>query len=268
MWMKDLFGTDKPVIGMMHLLAMPTDSKYDVSGGMKKIIERARKDLIALVSGGVDGVLFCNEYSIPYLDNVRPITIACMARIIGELKTEIKVPFGVDVACDPYKAFDLAAATGASFVRETFSGAYAGDYGIQSYNMGEIERHRIDVGCKNVFTLATLVPEGSKQIAERTIEEVAKTVTSTLNPSALLVYGIAAGQSIDDTMISRAKNATTTPIFASNGVKSNTVADTLSVADGCIVGTWLKYDGKFYNEVDVDRVKELMQNARAYRNNQ
>lgn len=265
MWMKELFGTDKPVIGMMHLMAMPTDPKYDPQGGLKKVIDRAREDLHALQDGGIDGILFCNEYSIPYTDNVRPITIACMARIIGELKAEIKVPFGVDVAMDPYKVFDLAAAVEADFVRETLSGAYAGDYGITQYKMGDIERHRVDVGCRNTYTLATLVPEGARQIAERPIEEVAKTITSALAPSALLVYGIAAGQAIDNSMISRAKNVVDTPIFASNGVRADSVADTLKVSDGCVVGTWVKVDGKFYNPVDQKRVMQLMNAAKQFR---
>ena len=267
MWMKELFGTDKPVIGMMHLMAMPTDPKYDLEGGMQKVIDRARADLHALQNGGIDGILFCNEYSIPYTDNVRPVTIACMARIIGELKSEIKVPFGVDVAADPYKVFDLAAAVDADFLRETLSGAYAGDYGIQSYKMGEIERHRVEVGCRKTYTLATLVPEGARQISERPIGEVAKTITSALAPSALLVYGIAAGNAIDSSMVAKAKEAVDTPVFASNGVKAETVADTLSIADGCVVGTWLKVDGKFYNPVDEARVAELMGKAKEFRGN-
>lgn len=265
MWMKEVFGTDKPVIGMMHLMAMPTDPKYDKAGGIQKVIDRARADLHALQDGGIDGILFCNEFSIPYVTEVRPVTLATMARIIGELKSEIKVPFGVDVAMDPYKVFDLAAATGATFVRETLSGAYSGDYGVTNYPQGEIERHRIDVGCENVYTLATLVPEGARQLAERPIEEVAKSVSFSINPSALLVYGVTAGRPIDDSMITRAKSATETPVFASNGVKDTTVATTLSIADGCVVGTWLKVDGKFYNPVDKDRVTRLMTLAKEYR---
>jgi len=265
MWMKEVFGTDKPVIAMMHLMAMPTDPKWDAEGGLQKVIDRARHDLHALQDGGVDGILFCNEFSIPYTSNIRTVTVACMARIIGELLPEIKVPFGVDVACDPFKVFDLAAATGATFVRETLSGAFAGNDGITSIDMGEVERHRVDVGCKNVYTLATLVPEGARQIAERPLEEVAKSLTFSINPGALLVYGVTAGSAIDDTMVARAKKATDTPVFASNGVKANTVADTLSIADGCVVGTWLKYDGQFYNAVDPDRVKELMAAAKAFR---
>ena len=265
MWMKEVFGTDKPVIGMLHLMALPTDPKYDPKGGIQAVIDRAREDLHALQDGGIDGVLFCNEFSIPYVENVRVVTIACMARIIGELKSEIIVPFGVDVAMDPYKVFDLAAAVGADFVRESFFGAYAGDYGITTYAQGEIERHRVDVGCKDVYTLATLVPEGARQVAERPIEDVAKSVTFSIAPGALLVFGNNAGAEIDTTNITRAKSATDTPVFASNGVKADTVADMLKISDGCVVGTWMKYDGKFYNKTDVNRVKQLMDAAKAFR---
>lgn len=265
MWMKDVFGTDKPVIGMLHLMALPTDPKYDEKGGIEAVVKRAREDLLALQEGGIDGVLFCNEFSIPYTNRVRVVTVACMARIIGELLSDIKVPFGVDVAIDPYRVFDLAVAVGAKFVRETFSGAYTSDYGVQDYSMGEIERHRVEVGCKDIYTLATLVPEGSKQIAERPIEDVAKSVSFTLNPGALLVYGLTAGSSIDNNLITRAKSVTNTPVFASNGVKAETVVDTLTIADGCVVGTWLKYDGYFYNKVDASRVKQLMDKAKEFR---
>ena len=265
MWMKKVFGTDKPVLGMLHLMALPTDPKFDEKEGMKAVIDRARKDLHALQDGGIDGIIFCNEFSIPYVENVRVVTVACMARIIGELRSEIKVPFGVDVAMDPYKVFDLAAAVEADFVRESLFGAYAGDYGIMSYPQGEIERHRVDVGCKDVYTLATLVPEGAKQVSERPIEDIVKSVTFSITPGALLVYGNNAGSQVDTTVIIRAKSATDTPVFASNGVKAETVVDILSISDGCVVGTWFKYDGKFYNAVDVSRVKKLMDIVREYR---
>ena len=58
MWLKDVFGTDKPVIGMVHLHAMPTDPKYDAEGGIEKIVQKAKDDILALQEGGVDGLLF------------------------------------------------------------------------------------------------------------------------------------------------------------------------------------------------------------------
>lgn len=264
-WIKELFGTEKPVLGMLHLMAMPTDPKYDPVGGVEAVLERAKRDLKALQDGGIDGIIFCNEFSIPYTSNVRSVTIATMARIIGELMPDIHVPFGVDVATDPYKVFDLAAAVGAKFVRETFFGAYAGDYGIQNLSVGEVERHRHEVGCQNVRTLATLVPEAGVPLGGRPVEDIARSINHNWNPDVLLVYGLSAGTAIDNNLITQVKAVVDTPVFASNGVTEDTVVDTLKISDGCVVATWMKYDGKFYNETDVERVGRLMKKARKYR---
>lgn len=264
-WIKEIFKCEKPVIGMLHLKAMPTDPKFDKNGGVDGVLERARKDLHALQDGGIDGIIFCNEFSIPYLADVRPVTVATMARIIGELKSEITVPYGVHVATDPFKTFDLAAATGAKFVRETFFGAYVGDYGLSNVQVGELERHRYEVGCEDVRTLATFIPEGGLPLDRRPIEQMVKSINHNWHPDALLVYGVAAGNAIDNGMLEKIKSACDTPAFASNGVNEDTVVDTLKICDGCIVATSLKVDGKFYNETDVNRVKRLMDKAKAYR---
>ena len=118
MWVQEIFHTNKPVIAMCHLLPLPGDPNYDEEGGMKKVIDRARHDLLALQNGGVDAVMFSNEFSLPYLTKVESVTISAMARIIGELMSEIKIPYGVDVLWDPYKSFDLAVSVDAKFVRE------------------------------------------------------------------------------------------------------------------------------------------------------
>ena len=96
-WIKETFGVEKPIIAMCHLQAMPSDPGYDAEKGMDWVIEMARHDLTGLQNGGVDAIMFSNEFSLPYLTKCRPVTAAAMARIIGELKSEIKVPFGVNV---------------------------------------------------------------------------------------------------------------------------------------------------------------------------
>ena len=245
MWMKEVFGTDKPVIGVLHMHAMPTDPKYDPVTGIEGVIEAARKDLHAYQDGGIDGILFCNEFSIPYTPNVRTVTVATMARVIGELKS----------------GFDLAAAVGASFIRSVLHGAAAGVYGISDVHPGELERHRAELGLMNCKTMTAIVPEGSRQIAERPLKEVAKTLAFNLNPDTILVYSDTPGSSIDVEQVKTIKEVTDTPVFASNGVKPETIEEILSVCDGAIVATSTKFDGKFYNQVDIERVKKLMEKA-------
>ena len=64
-FLSELFGTEKPIIGLVHIQPLPGDPFYK-GGGMDAVVRRARVDLEALQNGGVDGVLFTNEFSMPY----------------------------------------------------------------------------------------------------------------------------------------------------------------------------------------------------------
>ena len=66
-WLKEVIGTEKAVIAMCHLRALPGDPGFDTKKGMNWVIDRAHDDLMALQNGGVDAVMFSNEFSLPYL---------------------------------------------------------------------------------------------------------------------------------------------------------------------------------------------------------
>lgn len=102
-WLKDKLFTEKAVIAMCHLDALPGDPHFDKAGGMEKVIRHAREDFLALQEGGVDAVMFSNEFSLPYLTNVKTETVAAMARVIGEIKPLIEIPYGVNVLWDAKK---------------------------------------------------------------------------------------------------------------------------------------------------------------------
>lgn len=91
-WLKEVIGTEKAIIAMCHLQPLPGDPGYDKSKGMNWVVERAYEDFTALQEGGVDAVMFSNEFSLPYLTDVRKETVAAMSRIIGQLMPEIKIP--------------------------------------------------------------------------------------------------------------------------------------------------------------------------------
>jgi membrane complex biogenesis BtpA family protein len=262
-WLEDLFGTKKPIIAMCHLGALPGDPYYEREKGMQGALDWARKDLYALQDGGVDAVMFSNEFSLPYLTRVHPVTVACMARIIGELLPGIKIPFGVNVLWDPSASLDLAAATGASFVREVFSGVYASDFGLWNPNCGEIIRHQYAIGADQVRLLFNIVPEAARYLADRDITEIARTTVFNHRPDGLCVSGLTAGSVTNTDTLRRVKEAVPgTPVFANTGVRLENVEEQLGIADGAIVGTTFKFEGKFENHVDGDRVKEFMRKVK------
>lgn len=258
-WIKETFGTVKPIIAMCHLKALPGDPSYDYDGGMEKIVESAFAEFLNLQNGGVDAVMFSNEFSLPYLTKTRPETIAAMGRIIGQLMSEIKIPFGVNVLWDPIASLDLAAATDAKFLREIMSGVYASDFGLWNTNPGETARHRTLVGAKNVKLLYNIVPEAAKYLADRDIAEIAKSNVFNNKCDALCVSGLIAGTETDSAILSQVKNAVPdTAVFTNTGCSLSNIESQLNIADGAVVGTTFKKDGKFNNNVDIDRVKAFM----------
>jgi membrane complex biogenesis BtpA family protein len=266
LWLNDVFKVDKPIIGMVHMPAMPGDPYYDTTWGMHKVIEDTLRDLINLQEGGVDGVMFSNEFSLPYLTNVKPQTTTAMARVIGELMDRIKVPFGVNVLWDPIASIDLAAATGAVFIREIISGVYASDFGLWNTNPGQTARHKVEVGRQDLRLLYNIVPEAAKYLAERDIVEIAKTTVFNHRPDALCVSGLTAGVETDTQVLLRVKEAVPdTVVFSNTGCRLENIEQQLAHSDGAVVGTTFKIDGKFENPVDKQRVKAFMDKVKSIR---
>lgn len=265
-WTEEVLGTDKPIIAMCHFMALPGDPGFDKDGGMEAVVERARREMLALQNGGVDAIMFSNEFSLPYLTDVRTETVAAMARIIGELKSDLKIPFGVNVLWDPKKSLDLAVATGAKFVREIFTGVYASDFGIWDTNCGDVVRHQHAIGAEDVKLLFNIVPEAAKYIQRDDIQEIAKSTVFNCQPDALCVSGLTAGAQTDSQTLGKVKEVVPeTIVFANTGVRLNNVEEQLSIADGAVVGTTFKKDGIFENEAQEDRVKEFMDVVKKFR---
>jgi uncharacterized protein len=260
-----LFGTRKPVVAMLHFPGLPGRPRHDVARGLAVLLEVVGKDLESAQQAGVDGVLFCNEADLPYQLNVGPEIPAAMAAVIGQLRPQIKVPFGVNVLWDAIASIALARATGASFVREVLTGVYESDLGIIEPRIGEIASYRQAIGAADVALFDNVAPEFSSALGGRGVAERARGAAF-LGMDAVLISGPAAGVPIAMSDLQAAKEAVPdTPVFANTGVRAESIAETLRVADGVIVGTSLKIDGVTWNPIDPARASRLMDGARAAR---
>ncbi len=261
-----VFRQSKPVIAMVHLGAMPGTPLYDAPGGVAAILEAAAADLAALQAAGVDAVMFGNENDRPYELKVDQATTAAMAYVIGRLRDRITVPFGVNVLWDPMATTALAAATGATFIREIFTGAYASDMGLWSPDAGAARRYAARLGVGEVATLYNVSAEFAGSLDPRPLPDRARSAVFSAIPDAVLVSGAITGEAARMEDLEAVKRALpTTPVLANTGVKHATVADVLRIADGCIVGSALKVGGDTWAAVDPDRAKDFMDRVRAAR---
>ncbi len=262
---EQVFGRRKPVIAMVHLGAMPGTPLHDGAGGVEAILRGAEADLAALQAAGVDAVMFGNENDRPYELKVDTASTATMAYVIGRLRDQISVPFGVNVLWDPMATMALAAATGAAFVREIFTGTYASDMGLWAPDAGAARRYGARLGA-DVATLYNVSAEFAGSLDPRSLPDRARSAVFSSIPDAVLVSGAITGEAARMEDLEAVKRVLPqTPVLANTGVKHATVAEVLRIADGCIVGSALKVGGDTWAAVDPDRAKDFMDRVRAAR---
>ena len=266
LWTEEMFKVKKPIIAMLHLDPLPGDPRYRYGDCMETVAAHAREDLLALQEGGVDGVLFSNEFSLPYQRHMSFVTPAAMARVIGELKSELAVPYGVDCISDGAATLELAAAVDAKFVRGTFCGVYVGDGGLYDNDFSALLRRKAALHLDELKMLYFINPESDRNLDTRPLADIASSTIFKAHPDGLCISASAAGQDVDEELMAAVKKKNPEVVVLCNtGCRPDTIARKLSVSDAAVVGTTFKENGKLENEklqnvrVKADRVKAFME---------
>jgi membrane complex biogenesis BtpA family protein len=266
MTLKTTFGSHKPIIAMVHFPPLPGSPLYDAKRGMNWIIDSASKDIAALQKGGVDAVMFGNEGDRPYILKATPESLAAYAAAVMALKSEIKVPFGVNYLWDPVATVAVAAATGAKFGREIMTGVYDSDMGIWAPDCAGAVRLRHHLGRDDIKLMYNINAEFASPMGTRTIAQRAKSAVFASLADIVLVSGVMTGEATEASDLRAVKDVLpNTPVFANTGVNLDNVKEILGIGDGVVIGTHFKVDGDTWKAVDSDRVKRFMDKVKTLR---
>ncbi|MEM8665827.1 MAG: BtpA/SgcQ family protein [Pseudomonadota bacterium] len=257
-------GRRNVVIAMAHIGALPGSPLYDEARGMDGLIEDVAADVEKLQAGCVDAIMFGNENDRPYVLSAPPEATAAMTAVVAAIKPSLKVAFGVNYLWDPVATVAMANATGAAFAREIFTGLFASDMGLWEPKAAEALRLRRNLGARSLKLLFNINAEFADPLDKRPIALRAKSAVFSSLADAILVSGPLTGQPADASDLKTVREAVPeVPVFANTGVNIDNVADTMSIADGCIIGTHFKVDGDTWNKVDGERVKRFMDRVRS-----
>lgn len=254
------------VLGMVHLRPLPGSPL--VSESIDAIEQRAIAEAQVLAAHHVDALLIENFGDVPFAaESVPPITLTVMSRIARELKREIGLPLGINVLRnDSRGALAVAVAAGAEFIRvNVLSGARVTDQGVVAGRAEQLLRERAALDARRVAILADVAVKHSAPLAARPLaDEVTDLIERSL-ADAIIVTGAATGGAIDRADLELvAEAAEDTPVLLGSGVTPANVAELMPWADGVIVGSALKRDGKASETVDPARVAEFMNAWRAW----
>ena len=258
--MSSLFSRSKPVIGVIHVGALPgTPRNVDT---VSRLAEVARSEARTYRDCGVDGIIIENMHDVPYLrGRVGPEIVAAMTVIASVVKDESSLPVGIQILAGAnLEAMAVAHAANLNFIRaEGYAFAHVADEGLIQSSAAELLRFRKMIGATGVQVWADIKKKHSAHAitADVSLGITAETVEF-MGADCLIVTGRMTGEApvIDD--VRDARSYSKLPVFLGSGTNPENIAQFVNDANGFIIGTAFKIDGIWSNTVDPRRVERLI----------
>lgn len=258
-----IFPTPNPVIGVVHLLPLPTSARW--GGNLEAVIERAEQEATALAAGGVDGIIVENFFDAPFTkERVNPAVVSSMTLIVDRIMNLVVLPVGINLLRnDAQSAIAVAACVGAQFIRvNVLTGVMATDQGLIEGNAHELLRFRRELGC-GVAILADVLVKHARPLAAPNLTTAVSDAIHRGLADGVILSGWATGHPPSREDLELAKTvAGKTPVFIGSGADWDNVGQLMQAADGVIVASSLKRQGKISEPIDPIRVAQFMEVVR------
>lgn len=261
-----VFGTERPIVGMVHLPPLPGTPGFQSRGHVR---DRAVADACTLEAGGVDAVLVENFGDAPFrADDVRKHVVAEMAVATHAVSDAVDVPVGVNVLRnDAAAGLGVAAATGEFFRVNVHAGVAVTDQGVVEGRADETIRERERIAA-DAALLADVRVKHAAPLSERPFAEEFADVVERGRADAVVVSGPSTGAVADTERLSEAGDLGRkfgVPVLAGSGVTPDNVRTVVERVDGAIVGSALKEGGDPTNPVERERVERLVECVQGHR---
>jgi membrane complex biogenesis BtpA family protein len=268
---RDLFGVDKAIIGMIHMLPLPGAPAYE-GWPIDTIIERAVKEAKIYEENEVNGVIVENMWDLPYYSGalrIPPEEIAAHAVVAREVVKNVNIPVGITVIHNGGRvALGIAKAAGARFIRVClYTGVAVWDTGELDHGVtADLFRLRKHLYAEDIKFFVDVVKKHS--VVFPGIDIVTHTKWSDFYlADAIIVTGKMTGESPSPEDVKLVKEIMgDTPVIIGSGLTPENAEKLLKYADGAIVGTYFKVNGITQNPVDPERVRKLMSVVKRLRN--
>jgi membrane complex biogenesis BtpA family protein len=262
-----LFRTEKPIIGMIHVGALPGTPAHQQP--LRTIEAQALREAKIYRDAGIDGVMLENMHDTPYVRcHAGPEIVAAMAIIGRAVKDATALPCGVQIlAAANREALAVAHAAGLDFIRaEGFAFAHVADEGIIESSAAELLRYRRTIGADRVQVWADVKKKHSAHAitADVGIAETAHAVEF-MRGDAVIVTGSVTGEAPQPHDVRAVKRGTKLPVLLGSGVTAANVGEFYEMADGFIVGSEFKRNGHWSGAVEAARVRRFVRAIREAR---
>lgn len=258
--LNQIFKTLNPIIGVVHLLPLPTSPRW--GGDLKVVIDRAEQEATALASGGVHGIIVENFFDAPFPKNaVDPAVVSAMTLVIHQLKQMVTLPIGINVLRnDARSALAIAACVNAPFIRvNVLTGVMATDQGLIEGQAHELLRYRRELG-SDVKILADVLVKHARPLSSPNLTTAVQETIQRGLADGIILSGWATGSppNLEDLELASAA-ARGTPVFIGSGASWENIPQLIQAVDGVIVSSSLKRRGQIEQPIDPNRVRQFVE---------
>ena len=261
--LQQIFKTPNPIIGVVHLLPLPTSPRW--GGSLKAVIDRAEQEVTALASGGVDGVIVENFFDAPFTKNqVDPAVVSAMTLIIQRLMNLVTLPMGINVLRnDAQSALAIASCVQAQFIRvNVLTGVMATDQGLIEGQAHQLLRYRRELGSDVKILADVLVKHACPLGSPNLTTAVQETIERGLADSVILSGWATDSAPTQEDLELASAAAKGTPVLIGSGANWENISTLMQAADGVIVSSSLKRRGRIEQPIDPTRVSQFVEAAR------
>ncbi|MGB3516977.1 MAG: BtpA/SgcQ family protein [Elainellaceae cyanobacterium] len=256
--LKKIFKTANPIIGVIHLLPLPTSPRW--GGNLQTVIDRAEQEAAALSSGGVDGIIVENFFDAPFTkEAVDPAVVSAMSLVVQRLKHLVTLPIGVNVLRnDAQSAMAIATCVRAQFIRvNVLTGVMATDQGLIEGQAHQLLRYRRELG-SDVSIFADVLVKHARPLGSPNLTTAVQETIERGLADGVILSGWATGSppTLEDLELASAA-AGGTPVFIGSGATWDNIPKLIQAADGVIVSSSLKRRGRIEQPIDPIRVSQF-----------
>lgn len=255
---------NKAMIGMVHVRALPGTPLN--RNTMKEITDTAVMEAKLLQKSGFDAVMLENMHDLPYLKKHLDVEItAAMTAVSFAVKHVVDIPVGIQILAGANKnALAVAKAAGLDFIRaEGYVFAHVADEGILESDAGELQRYRKTINAEDIQIFCDIKKKHSSHsiTADKGIVETAEAAEFFL-ADGVIITGSATGKEADPQKLAAVKEAVNIKVIVGSGINPKNLKKFWNHADAFIIGSYLKIDGKWNNDIDENRCLELIRAAK------
>lgn len=259
---------DKEVFGMVHLRALPGTPQNSLN--ISRITEIAISEAQLLMDSGFDGIILENMHDIPYpRRETGPEIIAACSVIASAIHKHIPAKTGIQILAGANKAaLSVAHAAQLDFIRaEGFVFSQISDEGQMDADSASLMRYRKYLAAQNIKVFCDIKKKHAAHAitSDVSISEMAKAAEFFL-ADGVIVTGSSTGIPASIKEISEVQNAVTCPVWIGSGLTADNISSYWQIADGFIVGSYLKQDGLWSNELSPSRCKKFIDQVNILRN--